>query len=102
MDSCQQFAGAPPSGLCATTNVQGRYTNGSADECTVGTTSLSNRFLHVEQAASLRDMDESDGYSWGDVRDAPRDTWPTCNMKNGATDCEVGASRTLYSNLSCP
>jgi hypothetical protein len=102
VDSCQQFAGNPPSGLCATTNVQGRYTNGSADECTLGTTTLSNRFLHVEQDASLRDTNESDGYSWGDVRDALRDTWPTCNMNNGAADCGIGPSQTAYSTLSCP
>jgi hypothetical protein len=102
VDSCQQYAGDPPSGLCATTNVQGRYTNGSADECTLGTSSSSNRFLHVEQAASLRDTDESDGYSWGDVRDALRDTWPACNMNNGATECAIGSAQTAYSNLSCP
>ena len=102
VDSCQEYAGNPPSALCATNNVQGRYTNGSADECTLGTTTLSNRFLHIEQAATLRDTDASDGYSSDDVRNAIRDTWPTCNMNNGATDCNLGAAQTDYSNLSCP
>jgi hypothetical protein len=102
VDSCQQYAGNPPSALCATTNVQGRYTNGSADECTLGTSSLSNRFLHIEQAPTLRDMDESDGYSSDDVRNALRDTWPACNMNNGSTDCSLGAAQTAYSTLSCP
>jgi hypothetical protein len=100
VDSCQEYAGNPPSGLCATTNVQGRYTNGSADECTLGTTSLSNRFLHVEQATTLRDNDPSDGYWWGDVRDALRDTWPACNMNSGG--CALGAAQTAYTTLSCP
>ena len=34
VSSCQEAMGSPPSGLCATTNVQGRYTHGSASECT--------------------------------------------------------------------
>ena len=102
VNSCQEAPGTPPSGFCATTNVQGRYTNGSADECTLGTTTLSNRFLHVEQAKGLRDNDESDGYSTADVMNALRDTWPACNMNNGASDCNLGGSQTNYSNLTCP
>lgn len=101
--SCQEAAdGSPPSGRCATTNVQGRYTHGSANECTANAPANTNRFLHVEQAIELRDNDPSDGYWYGDVRDALRDTWPTCNMNNGPTDCTLGGSQTNYSTLSCP
>jgi hypothetical protein len=102
VDSCQEYVGNPPSNLCATTNVQGRYTNSSTNACTASTSLASNRFLHVEQHASLRDNNDSDGYYWGDVRDALRDTWPACDMNNGSTDCTVGPSQTQYSNLACP
>lgn len=102
VSSCQEAMGSPPSGLCATNNVQGRYTHGSANECTANAPSNTNRFLHVEQAMGLRDNDLSDGYWYGDVRDALKDTWPTCNMNNGATDCTLGGSQTNYSTLSCP
>ena len=101
--SCQEDVGAPPSKLCATTNVQGRYTQDSAlDACTTSTSFASNRFLHIEQHASLRDNDNSDGYYWGDVRDALKDTWPTCDMNNGSTDCTLGPTQFQYSNLACP
>ncbi|WP_375767858.1 hypothetical protein NR798_40255 [Archangium gephyra] len=103
VDSCQDYVGDPPSNLCATTNVQGRFTNNQANNaCTTSTSLASDRFLHVEQHASLRDNDSSDGYYWGDVRDALRDTWPSCNMNNGASDCTLGSSQTQYSNWTCP
>jgi hypothetical protein len=101
--SCQESVGAPPSNLCATTNLQGRYTNDSSlNACTTSTSFASNRFLHLEQHATLRDNDHSDGYSWSNVRDALWDTWPTCDLNNGSTDCTVGPSQIQYSNLSCP
>jgi hypothetical protein len=103
VDSCQEYVGDPPSNLCATTNVQGRFTNNQANNaCTTSTSLASDRFLHVEQHASLRDNDSSDGYFWGDVRDALRDTWPTCNMNNGSSDCTLGSSQTQHSNWTCP
>jgi hypothetical protein len=45
--------------LCGTTNVQGRFDNGSPDACLVGVTATTpraphTRFLHLEQAAPLR------------------------------------------------
>jgi hypothetical protein len=99
--ACQQGAG--PSGLCGETNVEGRYTNQpSTATCPAATGNHSNRFLHVEQALSLRDNDNGDGWYWGDVRDALLDTWPDCNMNNGATDCTLGPQQTQYSTLSCP
>jgi hypothetical protein len=99
-----QAPGTPPSPvLCGETNVQGRQTNApSADACTTGASTMSGRFLHIEQHLSLRDDDDADGYFWGDVRDALRDTWPTCDMNNGATDCELGPLQTQHGGLSCP
>jgi hypothetical protein len=103
IDSCQEYAGNPPSNLCATTNVQGRYTHDQTiNACTTSTSLASGRFLHIEQHASLRDTDDSDGYFWGDVRDALRDTWPACDMNNGATDCTLGSAQTQYSGWTCP
>jgi hypothetical protein len=89
--------------LCGETNVQGRRTNApAANACTTGTSTMSGRFLHIEQHASLRDDDDGDGYFWGDVRDALEDTWPVCDMNNGATDCTLGPVQTQHGALSCP
>lgn len=48
-------AGEPDSLRCGTDNVQGRYSNGSPDPCGEEAASYSGRFLHLEQASSLRD-----------------------------------------------
>lgn len=40
--------------LCGTTNVQGRYINGSSAACTVAPSKASGRFLHIEQSLSFR------------------------------------------------
>jgi hypothetical protein len=101
--SCQQSVGDPPSGLCGSSNVQARYTNNpGGDACVTFTSTYSARFLHLEQGEPLRDDDQSDGWDWGDIRDALRDTWPDCNMNNGATDCTLGPQQTQYSTLTCP
>jgi hypothetical protein len=103
VDSCQQYVGDPPSGLCGSSNVQARYTNNpDGDACMTFTSTYSARFLHLEQGEPLRDDDESDGWDWGDIRDALLDTWPDCNMNNGATDCSLGPQQTQYSTLTCP
>jgi hypothetical protein len=103
VDSCQQYSGDPDPSYCGEANVQGRYTNNpSGNACSTFTSSYSGRFLHIEQAATLRDDDNSDGWYWGDIRDALLDTWPACNMNNGATDCTLGSSQTQYSTLTCP
>jgi hypothetical protein len=101
--ACQD-TGTPPSPvLCGETNLQGRQTNApTADACTTGTSTMSGRFLHIEQHLSLRDDDEGDGFSWGDVRDALKDTWPACDMNNGAADCSLGPRQTRFDGLSCP
>jgi hypothetical protein len=101
--SCQQSVGDPPSDLCGESNVQGRYTNNpGSDACHTFTSEYSARFLHLEQGEPLRDDDDSDGWDWGDIRDALLDTWPDCNMNNGATDCRLGPRQTQYPTLICP
>jgi hypothetical protein len=103
VDSCQQYVGAPPSGLCGASNVQGRYANNpGGDACMTFTSTYRARFLHLEQGEPLRDDDRSDGWDWGDIRDALLDTWPDCNMNNGAVDCSLGAPQTQYSIRTCP
>jgi hypothetical protein len=101
--ACQD-TGTPPSPvLCGETNLQGRQTNApTEDACTAGTSTMSGRFLHIEQHLSLRDSNDADGFYWGDVRDALNDTWPACDMNNGATDCRLGPVQTQYGGLSCP
>lgn len=100
-DSCQG-SDNHPSNLCGQTNVEGRYTNGlDASSCPSAASVSSGRFLHVEQAPTLRDNDNSDGWYWGDIRDALLATWPACNMNNGATDCTLGQQQTQYSTWSC-
>jgi hypothetical protein len=66
------------------------------------TSAYSARFLHLEQGEPLRDDDHSDRWDWGDIRDALLETWPDCNMNNGATDCSLGPQQTQYSTLTCP
>jgi hypothetical protein len=101
--SCQQSAGDPPSGLCGSSNVQGRYANNpSSDACLAFTRTYSARFLHLEQGEPLRDDDDSDGWDWGDIRDALLETWPDCNMNSGTTDCSLGSRQTPYATLKCP
>ena len=100
--SCQGFEGWPPAQLCGSTNVQGRATNSpDADECTTPAQTGNGRFLHIEQRGTLRDNDDSDGYFWGDVRDALIDTFPDCNMGSSATDCSLGAAQSQPSNCTC-
>lgn len=102
VDSCQEYAGNPPSAFCAETNVEGRYTNGhDANDCPASSSADGTRFIAVEQTLTLRDDDDSDGWYWGDVRDALIATWPECNMNNGATDCTLGPQQTQYAGLSC-
>ena len=103
VDSCQQYVGAPPSGLCGSSNVQARYTNNpGGDACLTFTSTYSARFLHLEQGEPLRDDDSSDGWDWGDLRDALLNTWPDCNMNNGAIDCSLGSQQTQYPTMTCP
>lgn len=54
--SCNQTGG--PTRLCATTNVQGRFVNGSADVCRQGVSTISGpeRFIHIEQSCAMRQI----------------------------------------------
>jgi hypothetical protein len=101
--ACQQSVEDPPSGLCGASNVQARYTNNpGGDACMTFTSTYSARFLHLEQGEALRDDDQRDGWDWGDIRDVLLETWPDCNMNNGATDCSLGPQQTPYATLTCP
>jgi hypothetical protein len=101
--ACQEFPdGMPPSGRCATKNLQGRYTNNpTSGGCLSDASSYSGRFLHIEQAQTLRDENDNDGWYWADVMEALRLTWGDCNMNNGATDCTLGSAQTQYLTWSC-
>lgn len=100
--ACQGFAGWPPSQLCGSTNVQGRATNHrEADECTTPAPTGNGRFLHIEQRGTLRDNDSSDGYHWGDVRDALIDTFPDCDLGASDTDCDLGPAQIQPSGCTC-
>jgi 3D (Asp-Asp-Asp) domain-containing protein len=100
VSSCQESAGDPNPSFCGEANAQGRYTN-NGDACTF-TSATSGRFLHVEQAPSLRDDDESDGMSWKDISDSLKLTLTNIYMNNGATDDTLGLRQTQYGTLSCP
>ena len=54
--SCNQAGG--PTRLCATTNIQGRFVNGSTDVCRQGVATVSGteRFIHLEQSCALRQI----------------------------------------------
>jgi hypothetical protein len=100
--SCQADPGDPPSNLCGETNVEARYTHQpAAAECPPAGSVSSGRFLHIEQALTLRDDDDSDGWFWGDVRDALLATWPDCNMNQGSVDCTLGPRQTQPEGLTC-
>lgn len=101
--SCQQSAGKPNPPLCGEASVQGRYANDPlVDACANFTGSYGGRFIHVEQAQTVRDNDDGDGWYWGDIKDALILTWGDCNMNNGATDCTLGPQQTQYTTLACP
>lgn len=67
----------------------------------MGSNTSSGRFLHIEQGAMLRDDDPSDGWWWGQVRDALRDTWPACDLDGGGTVCNLGSIQTDYAGCAC-
>jgi hypothetical protein len=100
--SCQEAAGAPPSGLCGETNVEARYTHQpSSDECPAAASTSSGRFLHVEQGLTLRDDDDGDGWFRGDISAALQATWPECALNGGATNCALGPAHTQDPGLTC-
>jgi 3D (Asp-Asp-Asp) domain-containing protein len=98
--SCQE-AGTPNPLMCGETNVQGRFTDGG-DACAF-TTNGAGRFLHIEQALTLRDdVEGTEGMSWRDVSYALKNTWPNSFMNNGATDDTLGPAQTEYGQWTCP
>lgn len=100
--ACPGDAGSPPSALCGTTNVQGRYTNEPRDDaCTDAASSHSGRFLHIEQALTLRDDDDDDGWSRHDVEAALAQTWPDCTLSNDPRDCDLGPPQPATPDCTC-
>lgn len=55
--------------LCARTNVQGRYLNGSTNACRLGAAAASGRFLHVEQSWDIRHIVSQ---YWPDIGKHPK------------------------------
>ncbi|MFP2932023.1 hypothetical protein ACLESO_44040 [Pyxidicoccus sp. 3LG] len=78
--------------LCGTTNVQGRIDNGAGDACYSDAPAASDRFLHLEQAASLRGT----GAASDAVIAALADTVP-CSLPGNGLGCPAVAS-----NTACP
>jgi hypothetical protein len=91
--SCQAEVGAPPAAMCGGSNVQAHATHAPRADACPSTGDGTNRFLHVEQSATLRDEDETDEASWTDVRDALALTWPDCTLGRGPRDCDLGPAQ---------
>lgn len=64
-NSCNRVVD-PDYNHCGEENVQGRYTNGSANECTEAAAGYNGRFLHLEQSPYL----SGDSAGWQIVADA--------------------------------
>ncbi|MCY1020685.1 hypothetical protein [Pyxidicoccus sp. MSG2] len=75
--------------LCGTTNVQGRIDNGAGDACYADALAASDRFLHLEQSATLRGA----GAAADAVIQALADTVP-CSLPGNGLGCPVAASST--------
>ncbi|WP_164009927.1 hypothetical protein [Pyxidicoccus trucidator] len=75
--------------LCGTTNVQGRIDNGAGDACYADAPSASDRFLHLEQASTLRGT----GAAADAVIAALADTVP-CSLPGNGLGCPAVASLT--------
>ena len=68
--SCNSWPGAVVESVrCGSTNVQGRYTNGSAAPCEVPVLKASGRFLHLQQGLYVRER-------FGRVVDAMNEVLP--------------------------
>lgn len=68
--------------LCGTSNVQGRIDNGAADACYTEAAAATDRFVHLEQSATLRGT----GASSKAVMQALADTVP-CTLGGSGLDC---------------
>ncbi|WP_147441838.1 hypothetical protein [Corallococcus exercitus] len=70
--------------LCGTSNVQGRIDNGAADACFTEAAAASDRFVHLEQSATLRGT----GASSKAVIQALADTVP-CTLTGSGLGCQA-------------
>ncbi|RKH40208.1 hypothetical protein [Corallococcus sicarius] len=78
--------------LCGTSNVQGRIDNGAADACFTEAAAPTDRFLHLEQSATLRGT----GASSKAVIQALADTVP-CSLTGSGLGCQV-----VVAQAPCP
>jgi hypothetical protein len=54
--SCNPYpGGSTQQRLCGTTNIQGRYVNGSEEPCNTSADEISGRFIHLEQSLEVRE-----------------------------------------------
>lgn len=74
--------------LCGTSNVQGRIDNGAADACYTEAAAASDRFVHLEQSATLRGT----GASSKAVMQALADTVP-CTLAGSGLGCQAVAAQ---------
>lgn len=67
----------PDTSLCATTNVQGRYTNASTDCCTQKAIQSYGRFIHIELSRDMRDITQTSSteLSFQDLLEAIQNTF---------------------------
>ncbi|WP_147450287.1 hypothetical protein [Corallococcus carmarthensis] len=73
--------------LCGTSNVQGRIDNGAADACYTEAAAATDRFIHLEQSATLRGT----GASSKAVLQALADTVP-CTLAGSGLGCQAVAA----------
>ena len=78
--------------LCGTSNVQGRIDNGAADACFTEAAAPTDRFIHLEQSATLRGT----GASSKAVIQALADTVP-CSLTGSGLGCQV-----VVAQAPCP
>ena len=53
--SCNPYpGGSTQQRLCGTSNIQGRYVNGSPEPCNTSAEDISGRFIHLEQSIEVR------------------------------------------------
>ncbi|RKH51459.1 hypothetical protein D7X55_03100 [Corallococcus sp. AB049A] len=74
--------------LCGTSNVQGRIDNGAADACYSEAPAATDRFIHLEQSATLRGT----GASSRAVMQALADTVP-CTLAGSGLGCQAVAAQ---------
>lgn len=97
--SCQVDAMGGGRKLCGTTNLEGRSSNEArgADECRAPTAQSTDRFLHLEQVRTFRNLDVEQHL----VERALSIVWGDCNLAEDAADCDLGDPQPSFADYSC-